>query len=46
MTYETCHEDERKKIRENLLKYCEMDTLAEFMIISKLKELVNYENGW
>ncbi len=30
-----------KDVREALLKYCELDTLAEVMIVEKLKELVN-----
>ena len=28
-----------KDVREALLKYCELDTLAEVMIVEKLKEL-------
>lgn len=33
-------EEEKKKIRDNLLKYCELDTLAEVMIVEKLGELI------
>ena len=40
ITYEHCSEEEKKEIRENLLKYCELDTLAEVMIVEKLRELV------
>ncbi len=39
-TYEECSDEERQKVRENLLKYCELDTLAEVMIVEKLGELV------
>ena len=38
--YEDCSEKEKKKIRENLLKYCELDTLAEVIIVEKLRELI------
>ncbi len=42
MTYENCSEEEhKKKVRDNLLKYCELDTLAEVMIVEKLREIVN-----
>ena len=40
MAYEICSEEEKKKIRGNLLKYCELDTLAEVMIVEKLREIV------
>jgi len=40
ITYENCPEEEKKKVRDNLLKYCELDTLAEVMIVEELKELV------
>lgn len=39
MAYGNCSEEEKKKIRENLLKYCELDTMAEVMIVERLKEL-------
>ncbi|MCG2720209.1 MAG: DUF2779 domain-containing protein [Nanoarchaeota archaeon] len=39
-TYGTCIEEEKMKIRENLLKYCELDTLAEVMIVGELRELI------
>ncbi len=39
-TYEECEENEKQKIRENLLKYCELDTLAQVMIVEKLREIV------
>ncbi len=41
MTYENCSEEEKKKVRENLLKYCELDTLAEVMIIEKFRKIVS-----
>ena len=28
MAYENCSEEEKRKIKENLLKYCKLDTLA------------------
>ncbi len=40
MTYGNCSEEEKKKIRDNLLKYCELDTLAEVMIVDKLRKIV------
>ena len=39
MAYENCSEEEKKKIRDNLLKYCELDTLAEVMIVEQLAKL-------
>ena len=39
-TYEECSEEKKEKVRKDLLKYCEMDTLAEVMIVDKLKEMV------
>ena len=41
MTYDTCSDEEKKKIRENLLKYCELDTLAEVMIVEKLQGMLD-----
>ncbi|MEK6937016.1 MAG: DUF2779 domain-containing protein, partial [Nanoarchaeota archaeon] len=38
MAYDNISLDEKKKIKENLLKYCELDTLAEVMILDKLRE--------
>jgi hypothetical protein len=42
--YATLHliedENERKKIRQSLLKYCELDTYSMVKILEKLKELV------
>ena len=32
--------DEIKKNREDMLKYCELDTIAEILILDKLKEVV------
>jgi len=29
-----------KRVRENLLKYCEFDIFAEVMIIDKLREMI------
>ena len=40
MTYERCEDEEKRKIRENLLKYCELDTLAQVEIVNELKNLV------
>jgi len=40
MTYGDCPDEEKKKVRDNLLKYCELDTLAEVMIVEKLREIV------
>ena len=40
MTYENCSDAEKKKIRDNLLKYCELDTLAEVMIVNELQKIV------
>lgn len=40
MAYSDIPLNEKNKIREDLLKYCEMDTLAEFMIIKKLKDML------
>ncbi len=40
MTYEGCEEEEKRKIRENLLKYCELDTLAQVEIVNELKNLL------
>ena len=37
--YNMCYND-GKDVREALLKYCELDTLAEVMIVEKLKEIV------
>lgn len=40
VTYGNCTEEEKRKVRNNLLKYCELDTLAEVMIVETLRELV------
>ena len=37
---ETKHEVHKKKIRKNLLKYCELDTLAMVKIFQKLKNYI------
>src|SRR3989344_5442 len=39
VTYNDCSKEERDEVRENLLKYCELDTLAEVMIVEKLMDL-------
>ena len=39
MIYGDCTSEEKNKKREQLLKYCEMDTLAEVMIVEKLRKL-------
>lgn len=38
--YETYFEEEKNKVRENLLKYCELDTLADVLLVEKLGEIV------
>ena len=38
MTYGKC--EDKAKIRENLLKYCGLDTEAEVMIVEKLNQLI------
>lgn len=38
---EECNEKEKQKIMENLLKYCELDTLAQAMIVDKLKKIIS-----
>ncbi len=40
-TYGACTEEEKKKVRDNLLKYCELDTLAEVLIVNKLKDIIS-----
>ncbi len=40
VTYEECDEKEKQKIREGLLEYCMLDTLAQVMIVEKLREIV------
>ncbi len=40
MTYENCSDEEKNKIRENLLKYYKLDTFAEVMIVKKLREFI------
>jgi len=40
ITYQDCSDAEKKKARENLLKYCELDTLAEVMIVERLGKLI------
>ena len=39
-TYEECNEQEKRIIGKNLLKYCELDTLAQVEIVEKLREFV------
>ncbi len=39
-TYKECTKQHKIKVREDLLKYCGLDTEAEIMIIEKLKELI------
>ena len=41
ITYGDCTDAEKKKVRDNLLKYCELDTMAEVMIVEKLREIIN-----
>ncbi|MDP4012910.1 MAG: DUF2779 domain-containing protein, partial [Candidatus Nanoarchaeia archaeon] len=40
MAYGDCSEIERVKIRDGLLRYCCLDTLAEVMILEKLRGLI------
>ena len=40
ITCEECNENEKTKVREDLLEYCKLDTLAQVKIIEKLRELV------
>ena len=40
MAYGNYDEEKKKKVREDLLKYCELDTVAEKEIVEKLKELI------
>ena len=37
--YEECNRKEKQKIRENLLDYCELDTLAQVFIVNELGNL-------
>ncbi|MGC9778287.1 MAG: DUF2779 domain-containing protein [Candidatus Heimdallarchaeota archaeon] len=39
-TYEECEEEAKQKIRKGLLEYCKLDTLAQVMIVEKLREMV------
>ena len=38
--YTNASEEKRKQVREDLLKYCGLDTEAEIMIIEKLREFI------
>lgn len=40
MTFGDITDEERNKLRKDLLKYCELDTLAEVKIIQELKKLI------
>ena len=40
-TYEECDEKEKRKVRENLLDYCKLDTMAQVLIVNNLRDLVN-----
>ena len=40
VTYDDCDPEEKQKIREHLLKYCELDTYAQVVIVEKLNELI------
>lgn len=44
ITFGDVTEEERAKVRENLKKYCELDTWAEVIIIRKLKGIVENNN--
>ncbi|MEK6857531.1 MAG: DUF2779 domain-containing protein [Nanoarchaeota archaeon] len=41
VTYEKCSAEDRKKVLANLLKYCEMDTMAEVDVVEELRRVVN-----
>ncbi|MFC1645491.1 DUF2779 domain-containing protein [Patescibacteria group bacterium] len=41
--FDTVSEEEREKIRKNLLKYCELDTFAMVSIFDFLKDLIERE---
>ena len=43
VTYDKCDPDEKLKIRDHLLKYCELDTLAQVKIVDELVKLVKKE---
>ena len=38
-TYGECTEEKKEEVRKHLLEYCKLDTLAEVMIVDKLREL-------
>ncbi len=40
VTYEDCKESKKQRVRNNLLEYCKLDTLAQVKIVEKLTELV------
>ena len=40
VTYESCEPEEKEKIRDHLLKYCELDTLAQVIIVEELFKLI------
>ena len=41
VTFGNVSEDEKKKVRDALEKYCELDTLAEVKILEKLYDVVD-----
>lgn len=44
VTFGSVSEKEKKKVREELEKYCELDTLAEIKIVDRLMEIVDDKN--
>ncbi|MHA1503365.1 MAG: DUF2779 domain-containing protein, partial [Candidatus Heimdallarchaeota archaeon] len=40
VTFDDCDPAEKEKIRDDLLKYCNLDTLAQVNIVDKLQSLV------
>ncbi len=40
MAYGSYDEEKKRKVREDLLKYCELDTVAEMEIVEKLRKLI------
>ena len=38
--YEKYKQAEKEKIKDHLLKYCELDTLAQAIIIEKMNEII------
>lgn len=39
VTYEECSKEERQKVLQNLLTYCELDTMAEVMVVEGMGKI-------